>query len=245
MQKTIYASTVAAALLLFGSEARAQANLHTADVLSPGSNMVYGEVAWPDFTAGFQHGINNSFDIGVKVSLIYGFEYRSYSILGLGVRVPLRFTPVKTGNFSFMIRFEPGLKFDEFGATCNNVVGPGGIIVNNCPNGNNYGFDTTAFGIWLPLAFDFGIHINRQATITPGIEIPFFVNLTNQVYGAIPILFGAAFEYDINDHIGFGANVKIGPSITSASVPIGTGQTTTVTDTRVGFITQGFFAYKL
>jgi hypothetical protein len=239
MQKTLYASTVAAALLLFGSEARAQANLHTADVVSPGSNMIAGEVAWPDFTFAFHHGISSIFDIGVKVSLIYGFEYRAYSILGLGVRVPLRFTPVKTGNFSFMVRFEPGIKFDEFGSSCNNVVGPGGVIINNCPNGNNYGPDTTAFGLWLPLGLDFGIHINRQATITPGVDMPFYVNLTNGVYGAIPILFGAAFEYDINDHIGFGANVKIGPSITTANV-----QNVQVTETRVGFITQGFFAYK-
>src|ERR1700761_2879797 len=130
MKKTLLTSMLAAAALLtLGSEARAQANLHNGDDLRPGDNLVYGEVGWPDLTVGWQHGISSIFDIGVKASLPYGFEYRTYSYttVGLGVRVPLRITPVRTNLISFQIRFEPGLKFDAFGSTCNSV-GPGGVV---------------------------------------------------------------------------------------------------------------------
>jgi hypothetical protein len=202
--------------------------------------MIYGEVAWPDLTVGWQHGLSDKVDIGIKGSLIYGFEYRAYSILGLGVRVPIRITPLKTGKVSLQIRFEPGLKFDQFGSSCG-AVGPGGVVVacNNAPDAD------TAFGIWLPLALDVGIHLTREATLSFGVDAPFYVNLTNGVYGAIPLLFGPAFEYHIDDHISFGFNLKLGPSITTATVNDGAGNSITVTDTKIGFITQGFFAYKL
>jgi hypothetical protein len=240
MHKTIWASMFAAAALTLGSEARAQANLHTADVLHPGDNMFYGEVGWPDFTAGWQHGLTNMVDIGVKLSIIYGFEYRDYVLAntaGMGVRVPIRITPVKTGKVSFQIRFEPGLKFDSFGSSCG-VVLPG--VVATCNNAL-----PLAFGLWLPLGLDVGIHITREATVSIGMEAPFFVNFTNGVYGGVPLLFGPAFEYDLDQHIGFGVNAKFGPSITSASVDLGNGFTRQVTDTEFGFLVQGFFAYRL
>ncbi len=222
----------AVAALTLGSEARAQANLHTADVLTPGSNMIYGEVAWPDLTLGWQHGLNDKVDIGLKLSLIYGIEYTDHTAVGLGLRVPIRITPLKTNKVSLQFRFEPGLKFDRFGSSnCATVQGQT-VCGATSP---------TDFGLWIPLAVDVGIHITREATLSFGLEAPFYVNLTNQVYGGIPLLFGPAFEYHVDDHISLGFNLKIGPSIGAYS----DGNGNTGTSVEVGFITQAFFAYKL
>src|SRR4051812_26711095 len=109
MQKTICASLIALAAFAVGSEARAQANLHTGDVLRPGDNMIYGDVGWPELTMGFQHGMSDKLGLGFRFSFIYGFEYRTYTHLGLGMRVPIRITPVKTGKVSFQIHIDPGL----------------------------------------------------------------------------------------------------------------------------------------
>jgi hypothetical protein len=234
MRKTIWASMLAAAAFTLGSEARAQANLHSADVLRPGDNMLYGEVGWPDLVFGFQHGMTDKVDLGVRFGFIYGYEYRPYSVLGLGLRVPIRITPVRTGKFSLQFRFEPGFKFDAFGN--GRCVGVG------CPFGADNGL---LFGLWIPFAIDAGIHITREATLSFGMDAPFYVNFTNGVYGGLPFLFGPAFEYHIDDHIGLGLNLKFGPSVIAASGTDVFGNNVTVTDTNFGFITQVFFGYKL
>lgn len=232
----------AAALLTVGSEARAQANLYSADVLRPGENMLYGEVGWPDLVFGFQHGMTDKVDLGVRFGFIYGWEYTQFTSLGLGARVPIRITPVRTGKVSFQIHFDPGLKFDHFGNNCGAAIN--GVAVR-CNDYNG----SLAFGLWLAFGLNVGIHITRDAHLSFGLEAPFFVNFTNHVYGGLPLLFGPAFEYHIDDHMSVGGNIKLGPSIfaTSYDVPCGGGAvcSASVTDTNIGFITQGFFAYKL
>src|SRR5512143_577993 len=131
MRKTICASMVALAALAVGSEARAQANVHSGDVLRPGDNMIYAEAGWPDLAFGFQHGMSDKVDLGFRFSFDYGFDYTTNTVLGLGMRVPIRISPVKGGKFSFMIHFDPGVKFDSFGSGracfrgfCGNAGGP-------------------------------------------------------------------------------------------------------------------------
>jgi hypothetical protein len=233
MQKTIWASMFALAALTVGSEARAQANLHSADVLRPGDNMLYGEVGWPDLVFGFQHGVSDKVDVGFKFNFIYGYEYRDYTILGLGMRVPIRITPLRREKVSFQIHFDPGLKFDAFGnGACN---GRAGTCVD----------DGLAFGLWLAFGLNFGIHLTREATLSFGMEAPFYVNFTNGVYGGIPLLFGPGFEYHIDDHMSVGGNLKLGPSIIAASTTDARGVTTSYSDATIGLIAQAFFAYRL
>jgi len=240
MRKTILAGVfAAAAALTFGNEARADANLHSGDVLRPGDNMIYGEVGWPELVFGFQHGMSDKVDLGFRFSLIYGFDYTDVTALGLGMRVPIRITPVRTGKVSFQIRFEPGLKFDHFGGNC-------GRLGLGCDYFGALG-GGLAFGLWIPLAFDVGIHITREATLSFGMEMPTYVNFTNGVYGNIPLLFGPGFEYDINDQMAVGANVKVGPSIFAfCGATDGAGNCIdNVSGATVGFITSAFFAYRL
>ncbi len=243
MRKTIWAGMfAAAAAFTVGSEARADANLHSADVLRPGDNMIYGELGWPELVFGFQHGMSDKVDLGFRFSLIYGFEYTAATAIGMGMRVPIRITPVRTGKVSFQIRFEPGLKFDRFGATC---AGVNGI---NCDLGGfglyNGGL---AFGLWIPFALDVGIHITREATLSFGMEAPFYINFTNGVYGGLPLLFGPAFEYHIDDRMSVGGHVKVGPSIFAFCGAHDNFGNCTANDSgaTVGFITSAFFAYRL
>lgn len=260
MRKTICASTVAAAALLFGSEARAQANLHSGDVLRPGENMIYGELGWPDAAFGWQHGMSDKVDIGIRASLIYGFEYTTYSPapLGLGVRVPIRITPLKREKVSLQIHFDPGIKFDSFGSgvgiVCTHVNGAGFCDrYSSTGYGNYFGGDALRFGLWLYTGLEVGIHITRDATISPGLDIPVYINLTNGSYGAIPLLFGAAFQYNINDQMSLGGTLKLGPSILAVgntyygcSTVVGPGVVASCgPPTPLGLLANAFFAYRL
>jgi hypothetical protein len=239
MRKTIYASMFAVAAFTLGSEARAQANLHSGDVLRPGDNMLYGEVGWPELAFGFQHGMTDKVDLGFRFSFIYGWEYWpvSPSPLGLGMRVPIRITPVRTGRVSFQIHFDPGLKFDSFGNRC-------GVVARGyfCDNFAGAGLE---FGLWLAFGLEVGIHLTRDATLSFGMEAPFYVNFTNGVYGGLPILFGPGFEYHIDDHMSVGMNLKLGPSIIAASYTDQFGNTYTGTNTYIGLIALPYFAYRL
>lgn len=225
MRKTIVASTLALAALGLSSEAQAAGwGLHSGDTVRGGDNMVYGEVGWPSLGLGIQHGMSDKVDLGFRFDLIYGFQYTSHTHLGLGMRVPIRIAAVKKNNFSFLIHLDPGLKFDSVGSNCG-IYGYNGY----------YGCGLE-FGIWIPFGLEFGIHFNREATLQFGVEMPIHINLTNHVYGGIPILFGPGFEYAIDDHMAVGLNLKFGPSIVAAN-------NTSAAD--FGFITQIYFAYRL
>jgi hypothetical protein len=225
MRKTIVASTLALAALGFTSEAKAAGwGLHSGDTLRGGDNMVYGEVGWPSLGLGFQHGMSDKVDLGFRFDLIYGYEYTKYTHLGLGMRVPIRIAPVKRGNFSFLIHIDPGIKFDSVGGGCG--LGYYG----------GYGTCGLEFGLWLPFGMEFGIHFNREATLQFGFEMPVHINLTNHVDGSIPILFGPGFEYQIDDHMALGLNLKFGPSILAVN---------NASAADFGFITQIYFAYRL
>jgi hypothetical protein len=250
MRKTIWASTFAIAAFSLTGQARAEANLHDGDVLRPGSNMIYPEAGFPELAFGWQHGVSNTVDVGIRASLIYGFEYIPVYAgeLGLGVRVPIRITPLKTGKVSLQIHVDPGIKFDSFGTGYGCVLYVGGV----CQGGYGYGFGGLFggglhFGLWVPVGVDVGIHINQNMTITPGVEIPIFINFTGFVYGAIPILVGAHFQYNINDRMSVGGTLKLGPTILSYTPPGCVAGPFNVcgsfTGATLGLIASGFFAY--
>jgi hypothetical protein len=243
----------AAATFALASEARAQANLHNGDVLRPGDNMIYGEAGWPDLAFGFQHGISDKVDVGVRASFIYGWEYTPGIAYGFGVRVPIRITPLKRPRVSLQIHIDPGIKFDNFGTSYGACVAFDRF--GNCiryGGGPYYGYygwvnDYLHFGLWIDAGLDVGIHLTREATLTPSLEIPVYINLTNGTYGVIPFLIGVMFQYDVNDSIGLGGSVKLGPSILALEGNyyncgpfVGCGP-----PTPLGFIAQGFFAYRL
>lgn len=221
MRKTIWASMVALAAFTAGSEARAADwGLHTGDTVRSGDNMVYGEFGWPSLNFGFAHGLSDKVDIGALFAFDYGFEYRVDTELGIGLRVPVRITPLRTNKLSLMIHFDPGVKFDSFGHTD--------------ANGNQTA--PVLFGLWFPVGLELGIHVVREVTIAVGMEAPIYVNVTKPQYGAVPLLFGPGFEYHVDEHIALGLNTKFGPSIAAQ------GGNSSV---FFGFITQATFAYHL
>jgi hypothetical protein len=226
----MWASALAVATFALPSEAHADANLHSADVLSPGDNMLYGEAGWPDLAFGFQHGATDKLDIGFRLSFFYGYEYATLTGLGFGLRVPIRTTPVRREKFSFQIHFDPGIKFDSFGGGCRAAAalcGGAGRMLE--------------VGIWLYSGLDFGFHITREATLAIGVEAPIHVNVTNLVYATVPLLFGPAFENDIDEHMAVGAQARLGPVIDPYPCPNVTG----CSGVAFGLLVNAFFAYRL
>jgi len=254
MHKTIWASTFAIAAFAFGSEAHAQAALHDGNNLRAGDNMIYPELGWPELVFGFQHGVSNSVDVGIRASLIYGWDYTTLTTLGLGVRVPIRIQALRREKVSVQITIGPGLKFDDFSgsAACIRADPLTGVCLAEgaVPSGYNayvgYGLH---FGPQLDLGVDIGIHLTREMTITPGFEMPIFINLTNGSYATIPLLFGANFQYDINDRMSVGGGLKLGATIIAGGNNYGCGALLggfgCGVPAPLAVNTYAFFGYKL
>jgi hypothetical protein len=226
MRKTIVATTLALAAFSVGSEARAAGwGLHSGDTLGPGQNMLYTELGWPDFSVGFQHAVSPRFDVGFRFGVNYGFDYTTGTQAGMTMKVPLRFSLAKNNRYSVLFHFDPGLHFDSFGNQECFFHG------HSCYNDGRL-----AFGFALGIGLEVGLHVSREATVNFGFEMPIFLNLTNVVYGAVPLLFGPGFEYQIDDHIALGINTRFGPTLFSND---------NGNDARFALIAQGFFAYRL
>lgn len=224
MRKTIVAATLALAAFSVGSEARAAGwGLHTGDTMGPGDNLLYGEVGWPDISVGFQHAVSDKFDVGFKFSLPYAFDYTPESQVGMSMRVPLRFSITKSNRFSALFHFDPGLKFDSLGDQDprNHFIYNGGRL---------------ALGFALGMGLEFGFHINREATFNFGFEVPIYLNLTGRAYGAIPLLFGPGFEYQIDNHIALGINTRFGPTLFAFNGG---------NYAEFALLTQAYFGYRL
>lgn len=226
MRKTIVATTLALAALSMGTEARAAGwGLHSGDTLGSNDNMLYGELGWPDVAMGFQHGLSDKVDIGFRFGLGYGFDYTTGNQVGMSMLVPIRFSLAKNNRYSILFHFTPGLKFDSLGD-------------QECFFHHHacYNDGRLAFGLALGIGMAFGFHLTREATLGFGFDMPVYFNLTNGTYGAIPLLFGPGFEYQIDNHIALGVNTRFGPTL----FPNGN-----VTDAVFGMLAQAFFAYRL
>jgi hypothetical protein len=224
MRKTIVAASLALAAFSVGSEARAAGwGLHSGETLGQGDNMLYGEVGWPDFSAGFQHALSSRADIGFRFSLPYGYDYTTDSQVGMVMRVPIRLALTKSNKFSALFHFDPGLKFESLGDQDprNHFIYNGGRL---------------AFGFALGVGLEFGFHLSREATINFGFEAPIYLNVTGRAYAAVPLLFGPGFEYQIDNHIALGFNTRFGPTLFAFNGG---------DHAQFALLAQAYFAYRL
>ena len=80
------------------------------------------------------------------------------------------------------------------------------------------------------------------------LDIPIYINFTNGSYGNIPLLFGAAFQYNINDSMSIGGSLKLGPSIYASGQFGGCGGLAfggCAVYSPLGLIANAFFGYRL
>ncbi|HEY4118043.1 MAG TPA: hypothetical protein VGM56_09315 [Byssovorax sp.] len=197
ISKTLCASLLGLATALVGGEALAQEHwsLLGGDTVRRGNDMIYGELGWPDVGFGWAHGVGDKVDIGLRLGLIYGVEYRTYTDFGVDLKVPIRIQVARTGKVSALIHIDPGVK-----------VYTGGRIDGNA-----------LFGPEFPIGVQIGIHITPEFQVDIGMDVNMFLAVTadraiNPVFAIAP-LFGPGVEYHVDHSLGIGLNTRFGPSI--------------------------------
>lgn len=186
--------------------------------LKSGGGEAVAEAGWPGVGAGVLFGANDTTDLGLKVAALYTgvgtYEPENLKTdFGLDLRGVFRLGIVDANAVSFLIRFEPGIRFMAFDPA-------------------------VVWGPELTVGLDFGIHVMPRGTVYVGIEAPLALalpsNNANAFVAYLPILGGAGFEYHATDHIGFGGRFMAG-------VDIDAGDFGGSPVTRFGFIGQGYF----
>lgn len=203
MRQTIWASLFALGAALLSTEARAAGDwgLHTGDTLRRSDLMPYGELGWPDISAGLQYGVTERIDIGGRISLLYGWEHTTETNLGLGVRAPVRVSITKRSRFSAMAHIDPGFAFYGNG------------YYRYFPFEPESPRKKAVFGVQFPLGAEFGIHITPDATIQIGADLPMTIFFADKTTFVLAPMTGFGFEYHLDEHFGLGLNTRFGPVI--------------------------------
>lgn len=215
MRRTIWASLFGVATALVGSEAMALGggtgwSIHGGDTVHSHDLMLYGEIGWPDISGGIRYGINEKFDIGGRLSLIWGYEFAGATNLGLGAEFLMRFGLVKSQKLSVLLHLDPGFKIFGHG-----YDDPYYHYYGACGPFRYCGaYGGGLFGLQVPFGVEFGLHFNPQWTLQLGADLNLDIFFAR--YGAVASLqplFGAGFEFHVTDRLGLGVNTRIGPTI--------------------------------
>ncbi|HVY45915.1 MAG TPA: hypothetical protein VHB21_08555 [Minicystis sp.] len=191
MRPFVLAPIAFAVVVAASSEARAW-GLHTGDTIGTGDNMAYGEAGWPGITAGFAHGLNDKLEVGGKLDVLYGIEGTPHAFFGLGFGGTIRYTILRTDQYSLEAHVFPGFKFDAFSPV-------------------------VFFGLSFPIGAEFGYHLTREATVSVGFDVPMFADFTNGGYFCAVPEGGPGFEYHLTEHVTFGAVTRFGGAVVAGN----------------------------
>jgi hypothetical protein len=187
----------------------------TGETVATGRDMVSAELGFPGFTFGYAHGINDRFDAGVKLDLLYGFRDTTLQTqFGFGMRAPLRYMAYRHGQIGVQLHAEPGLDFYTA------QTGQSGDFAINVPVGVIVGFQAT-----------------RELRVAGGVDLPISLAYHGPAspYLQIGPLFGGAVEYFFERQWAVGLNLRFGPQFYTVS-----GQ-----NAQLGFITEVTVGYRL
>ena len=189
-----------------------------AETVPTGADVVHGAFGWPDATFGWTHGMRPGFDVGARMSFLYGIENTTDSQFGLALAMPLRWELSRQGNAHLLVHVDPGLRLYTFSDA---------MFGFQFPFGLNLEFPTR-----MPLKVGLGVDFNASLFVT-GFGSPQFF------FGP---LIGPYFEMHVDPRLVVGVDTRFGAIVDAYS---GEGFRSGGTDTRFGFRTQMLLAYHL
>ncbi len=228
MRKRIILALAGFGLLSLAQPAAAQGrhdgtwSILGAETVAPGADVIHGEFGWPDTSFGWTHGMSPGFDLGAKVSFLYGVENRTdESHFGMAFALPLRWSLTRTGNASLLFHIDPGLRFYTTDPTLFGFQFPLGINVE--------------FATRTPLKVGLGADFNMSLFVS-GIATPRFF------FGP---LVGPYLEYHVDRNLAIGVDTRFGAIIDAYSTDRPYGVGSGGTESGFGFRMQGMVAYHL
>jgi hypothetical protein len=118
--------------------------------------------------------------------LLFGFEETTNSQFGIGFRVPLRMTAMRSDRISVLIHIDPGLRI--------------------------YTTNPAIFGLQFPIGVVLGYAAQRDLTVGFGVDLPMTLIVTpSPVQLILGPTFGPAVEFHVDPRLAVGLNTRFGP----------------------------------
>ena len=164
---------------------------------APSQSMVFGSTGYSGgLRAGYMAPLGDGFSLGGEFILDLGlFNSVGSGLPGtvtIGAGAPIKLAIAETNKVVVGLTFTPGI-----GATIFDLV-----VTTE-----------TLFALLLHVSSNVGYMVNDQLTVGGGIDIPFSVFLGSANFVIIPLLFGPAAEYKVDDNLSLTAELKLGPHI--------------------------------
>ena len=170
------------------SSAGGRYSLLGGETVGSGVDVVSGEFGWPSISFGYTHGLRRDADIGARFDLLFGFEGTTGSQFGVGFRVPLRLTAMRSDRISVLVHVDPGIKI--------------------------YTTNPASFGLQFPVGLVFGYSATRDLVVAFGVDMPMTLMLTpSPVRFFLGPSFGPAVELRVDPRLTVGVNMRFGPVI--------------------------------
>lgn len=176
------------ALLAAAPSPASRWSLYGGETIAAGQDVFVGEVGWPGTSLGWQHGLTDTTDVGIRFDVLYAFETTTDTHFGLGLRVPLRAIALRTGRASLLVKADPGLK-----------IYPG--------NGTPWGFS-------FPVGAAVGFDVNPDVRFAVGVDVPMAL-LFSPAQFVIGTEFGFGIDYALDPRLLAGFNIRVGPVFSS------------------------------
>jgi len=162
------------------------------ETVGTGVNVASGEFGWPGISFGITHGLSRDTDVGARFDLLFGFEETTTSQFGVGFRVPLRMTAMRSDRISVLVHIDPGLKI--------------------------YSTSPAFFGLQFPIGAVLGYAYSRDLTVAFGVDLPMTLFVTpSPVQLVLAPTFGPAIEFHVDPRLTVGLNTRFGPVVTTRS----------------------------
>jgi hypothetical protein len=171
------------------SGAGQQWSVVTARTLGAGGNMLEGGIGFPGVHAGYWRGVLQALDLGVRVSVNYGWEGQIDTVWpGVKLQALARYKFFDNGKVNLGANFAPGPMF-------------------YFPRGR------TEVGFAMPVGLTLGIVASSALNVGVTFEIPMWIRFGVDSSLVLPVLMGAGLEYFLTSALAVWFDLRMGPSI--------------------------------
>ena len=159
-----------------------------------GSDVFHLEAGWPGLTVSYLHGAADRFDLGLRLSLNYGYEGypRLSGTPGVKLQAALRVGLFDAGKLGLALSFSPGILYYAF---------PG----------------STTVGFTMPLALGLNLAVSDALNLGAGLDVPLWITFGPLSSVTVPLLFGVGLEYFLDRNFALTFRMRVGPAINSLS----------------------------
>jgi hypothetical protein len=160
-----------------------------------GGDAFHLELGWPGLTVSYLHGMADRLDLGLRLSLNYGYEGypRLSGIPGVKLQGALRVGLFDAGKLGLALSFQPGILYYSFRG--------GGSTV----------------GFTLPVALGLNVALSDALNVGASLDVPLWITFGPFSTATVPVLFGVGLEYFLDRGLALTFRMKMGPAINSAA----------------------------